>query len=327
VNEVTLSGLEAMKSIWMPGVVVTNRDIRAYELISTSVTITKDGDVTKVERAGVTCQNLYLLEEYPFDTQTLAIKVASSKYMLNEVVLKADEDKSISGTDKEIFKGHPYDLESWKVFAVEETSGALQKSRGVLELKAKRRLEKYEQTHLTPTCLLVAVSWGVFWFPFQNPFITPRLVLGMLALLTFTNLVLQSNRELPDGAPQNYNDTLNQDIQALMFCTIVLNIFSEICKHQLDLEDVAVVINNECKIFMPLLCIVVLFIVLTAGVYKWLSVSATFITSKLIIGVAMAIYVGCSFTSLQVASAEKDFQDEEAYAAQEVNLKNMGKII
>lgn len=314
VDSVSMSGRDAMKSIWMPEVVITNRDIRKYELISTSVTLLRSGEVTKVERATVVCMNRFELEEYPFDEQILQVKVASAKYMLHELVLQPDDDAGSSGVKDGLFKSFPYRLEDWKVVTFEETDGALKKSRGVLQIRVRRTFDKYGESHLLPTVLFLSISWAVFWFPFQNPFITPRLALSILALLTFTNLVIKSSAALPGGAPTNWNDVLNYQIQALMFCTIVGNVFSEVCKHQLELQDFAQMVNHEFKVLMPVLSIIVLTIVLTAGEYKYLSVQAGSIVTKVVIVVVIGTYTGCSLTGLNAAHNEKKENEERKKA-------------
>merc|ERR1719262_1608393 len=100
----------------------------------------------------------------------------------------------------------------------------------------KRQLDKYQEQHLVPTFIVLTISWCVFYFPFAGPFIMPRLALSVLALLTFTNLMLKSSRELPGSAPFNWNDLFNQQIQALMFTTIVTNISTEVVFHQLSMD-------------------------------------------------------------------------------------------
>merc|ERR1719491_726297 len=137
-DEITLSGKMALRSIWMPEIVVTNRAIRKHEVVSSAVTITREGGITKVERFGATINNLYDLVEYPFDTQKLHIKIASSKYMLNEVRMVPDEDASASGVREGLFDGFDYVLKGFKVYAFDEVDGALKKSRGVFEIEAER---------------------------------------------------------------------------------------------------------------------------------------------------------------------------------------------
>jgi len=303
-TKLSMSGKLALKKIWMPEVVITNRDIRKLETISTTVTIFKTGLVTKVERAVVVINNKYKLEEYPFDSQKLNVKIASSKYMLDEVMLKPADDKSSSGYKKTMLEGTPYEMESWRVFAFKETDGALKKSRGVLELTVKRTFGTYQDQHFMPTCLLLAISWGVWWFPLSQPFITPRLALSILALLAFTNLMIKSSRALPNGAPSNWNDMFNFQIQAMMFCTIVLNIFTEICRHQLKVEEISVNCNFQSKILMPSLSMIVITIVLTAGSFKWLSLGMAGIVTKLITGIVIVTFFVSHLNGVAAAQAE-----------------------
>jgi hypothetical protein len=311
-DKLSMSGKKALQTIWMPEIVITNRDIRKHEIVSSSVTIFKTGEVQKVERQGVICNQLYKLADYPFDMQKLELKIASSKYMLDEVVLAPDEDKSSSGANDGLMKGQSYELDSWKVYAFEETDGALKKSRGVLQLNVERRFDKYGESHVMPTLMLLVISWGVFWFPFQNPFITPRLALSVLALLAFTNLMLKSSSALPDGAPNNLNDTFNQQIQAMMFCTIVLNIFSEFCKHTLKVEHLATDVNNQAKALVPCLSIVIVILVLTAGEYKWMSLGVAGIVTKVITLIVIGSYMTMTMGHLSAAREEQALEEEEA---------------
>jgi len=309
-DRLSMSGKQALSTIWMPEVIVTNRDIRRWDVISTGVTIFKTGEVMKIERASYQILQMFELSQYPFDTQDLLIKVASGKYMLNEVVLEPDEDESISGAKKEIFEGTGYALKKHRVFAFAETDGALKKSRGVLELTVKRLFDKYKESHLMPTCLLLMISWAVFWFPFQNPFITPRLALSILCLIAFTNLMVKSSGELPDGAPNNWNDTFNFQVQVMMFFTIVINIFSEVCKHQVNLEELAQSINHEAKIVLPCLSLVNCGLVMGSGAYGWMSLGAAGVVTKLVIVIGMGSYFSVNMSRLKAAHAEKTQKEQ-----------------
>jgi len=311
----TMSGKQAMSTIWMPEIVVTNRDIRKKEVISTSVTIHTTGEVFKVERAVLVINNIYDLEQYPFDEQFFRVKFASSKYMLDSVALAPFPEQAQSGVDEKLFEAFPYKLLDWKVYSFEEVDGALKKSRGVFEMKVEREMEKYGENHLMPASLLIIISWGVFWFPFDKPFITPRLALSILVLLSFTNIMVKSGDEIPDGAPCNWNDVFNQNVQALMFCTIILNILSEIYMHQFKVEDMARAVNHEAKIVQPILSFVVIGIILTGGKYKWISLFWAGLVCKTLIVIAMLSYVGHrhnSAVAAKDAKAAKEKQEQEA---------------
>lgn len=288
---VTLSERAAEKQIWMPDIRITNREIRGYEHISTGVTITKDGIVTKVERSLVRAKNFFRLKEYPWDVQHLKLKIASTRYMLNELKLKPSKDSAFSGCNPDIFDDRGYQLEKFETYEFEEGDGSLQKSRGVMEMTVKRDIKAYEQSHLLPTFTYLAISCAVFWFPFVVQFITPRLALSILALLTFTNLSIATSKNLPLNAPFNWNDLFNQIVQACMCTTIILNIYTEIAFHQLKCEEVAKAMNHECKVVLPIISIITLSTVLgNAASDDGMSLETTSIFVKVIMFVLIAIY-------------------------------------
>jgi hypothetical protein len=285
-DKLSMAWSEALKLVWMPGIVVANRDIEMYEIISSSVTIHSSGDVVRVERAQVRCLKKYNLQEYPFDTQDLMLRVTSSKYMTDEVQLVPN--MNTSGVEENIWG--LYDLKDWKVIEYDDNDGDLRKSRCVLVMTLRRKIGKYFDDHLVPAGITLAISWAVFYFPFANPFITPRLALSILALLTFTNLMVKSSKELPGSAPFNWNDLFNQQIQALMFATIILNITTEIIFHQLQKEKLARYMNNEAKVLVPLASLTSITIVLGMGRYGWGSLSIATILTKVVLICYAAAY-------------------------------------
>lgn len=294
-EKISMAWSEALKLVWMPGLVIANRDIEMYEIISSSVTIFRSGEVVRVERALARCMHKYLLEEYPFDYQDLHVEVTSSKYMLNEVVLKPN----MNATQVEETIWDQYDLEKWYIDTYEDVNGHLKKSRGYLDIRIHRSLGKYFDDHLVPTFIVMTISWAVFYFPFATPFITPRLALSVLALLTFTNLMLKSSRELPGPAPFNWNDLFNQQIQALMFLTIVINIAAEVVHHSLKMEQMAKEMNNEAKVILPVSGLVNIFLLLSAGRYKWMSLEVAMYVTKGFILLIVLSYAGYIIIALR----------------------------
>jgi len=326
-NEVSMSGKDALKKIWMPEIVITNRDIRAQETIATTVTIYKSGEVTKIQRSAVRVNNVYELAEYPFDKQKLQVKIASSKYMLRDVLLVPDKDESNSGARKGATKGTPYTYDAHRIFAFNETDGALKKSRGVLELTVGRAISSYQENHLMPALMLLMISWGVFWFPFEQPFITPRLALSILALLSFTTLLLKSDAALPDSKPYNWNDLFNQQVQAMMFFTITLNIYSEVCKHKFKCNELATAVNNEAKLTLPLLSVVVLTIALTGGAEKWITLTHAGYLCKGLIMVVVVFYIAYNATQLDTHRAQVKRQEDAKAKVEEEKINKMASSV
>jgi len=310
-EKVSMAWGQAKKLIWMPGIVVANKDIKAYEIIAASVTLLQSGEVLRTERALVRCMKKFNLVEYPFDSQALEIKVVSSKYMLNEVVLEPNMNASFV---EEGLWGL-YKIEDWNASVYEEGDGDLKKSRGMLEIRVKRQLEKYFDDHLVPVFIVLMISWAVFYFPFAPPFITPRLALSVLALLTFTNLMLKSSRELPGSAPFNWNDLFNQQVEALMFTTIVTNISTEVVYHQLGMEVMARAMNNEAKVLIPVAGIINVGIVLSAGSAKWMSLYWASHLCKVLICVFILAYGGYCGWALNNIKKLRKAEEEAALEA------------
>jgi len=276
-----------LDNVWMPGINVTNRAIENYEPISSSVTIFRTGEIRRVERAMVQVMKKFELQAYPFDSQHFQVNIASSKYMSNEVVL--EEDPSGSGVYENIWG--LYDMEKWSTSAYKTKDGPLEKSRGQLDVKVTRGFEKYSQDHLLPSAIVLMISWAVFYFPYANPFITARLCLSILALLQFTNLIVKSCRELPGAAPFNWNDLFNQQIQTLMFVTIIMNISSEIAYHTFQNERLAKAMNNDAKILVPALSVLNIVLILGGGKFKWMTLEHVTTLTQTMLALILCWYV------------------------------------
>jgi len=278
-QKLSMSLDQALTRVWMPGFVVTNKDIEKYEVISSSVTVFSTGRVLRVERAQVRCLWKFDLGDYPFDTQNLKVKIASSKYMLDEVVLVPDNN--VSGVDEQVWG--LYDLESWSTGVYNDTDGFLRKSRGYINMEISRQLMKYFDDHLVPSAICLSISWAVFYFPFANPFIVPRLILSIISLLTFTNLMTKSLKELPGSAPFNWNDLFNQQMQCLMFCSIVLNITAEVFNHQFKKEELSRRMNNHAKVLVPTMSIFNITVILGGGAFHMLSCRTATLFTKTVV--------------------------------------------
>jgi len=314
-DSMTLSKKESENQIWLPGMVVTNRDIKKYDLISTAVFINKKGEVFKVERSTAIVKNKFILDDFPFDRQNLVVKIASHKYMIDDVMLKPATVGI--GVKKGLLEGESYDYVKFSVTSHKDIDGALKKSRGLLTIVIDRALDKYTQSHIVPSFLVMMISWAVFYFPFVAPFITPRLAMSILSLLTFTNLSLKSASALPAGAPFNWNDVINQTVMTLMFFTVCLSILSEVCFHQLKIDDVAKAINYECKFLSPFLSITSLTLILSAaGRHGWTtldSMSHLVQTWMFLIVGTYALYTGSRIRTAQaVKKAAEDAKGEPA---------------
>lgn len=308
-SDLTLSAKDASSTLWMPEVVITNVDIRKLQPISTSVTVEDGGSVTKVERSLAVMRNKFDITAFPFDVQVLQIRIASSKYMLDQVQLMplARNDSDATGVHDGMFNGMGWTLVSFETSDFEDVDGKLRKSRGMLEVAISRNFAAYLQGHLVPSALLLFLSYSVFWFPFSEAFITPRLILSIIALMSFAVLSLKVGKLLPPGSTYTWHDLFNQICQWLLFFTVSLNIFTEIVYHQCKCDVLGISMNHEVKVLWPILAVVGFGIVCLDFTGKWLPTQAL-ITTFLMVG-SVVLYSCWSCSRLNVHMEENELEE------------------
>jgi hypothetical protein len=264
-EEFTFSDEDAALKLWTPSVEIENKVADRSDRISSAVTIGRDGKITKVERTLAVIKNKLVLNDYPFDKQTLRLNIASSKYMLGEVRLAPLEDDQLSALRKGFFDGEDYTTDSFKVKAYEDIDGSLKKSRGSLEIVVTRSPARFQRNFLLPAILYLAISCAVFWLPFSPTFVTPRLALSIFIILVFSTLAISADDELPPGAPYNWINLICFTIQLHMFAVVCLNVFTEIAYHSMKCTVTSVHISNELKVIAPLVATVSIASILAAS--------------------------------------------------------------
>lgn len=261
----TLADGDSIGTIWTPGINITNGAGSRFDRISSSLTVTRDGKVTQVDEVLAVVKTKFILNNFPFDEQTLQLNVASMQYMLNEVKLSPIDEIVYSGLRKGFFDGSEYTESSFTVKTYEDIDGPLKKSRGSMEIGVTRSLFRFQRNFLVPAFLYLAISCAVFWLPFSPTYVTPRVALSIFILLIFANLAANADNELPSSAPYNWKDLLCFTIQLQMFIVVCLNILIEIAYHSMKCTVTATHISSELKIVAPLVGALSMTIILVAA--------------------------------------------------------------
>lgn len=248
IEELTLSPQAAAKNLWLPDIRITNRQIRGIEVISSAITVARDGGVSKVERVNAKLINHFDLTSFPFDRQTLSVRIASGTLMANDLELRPMEDPELVGVNPSAFANTDFKMVSSSTRVYREADGFLVKSRGELRINVKRLPGSYVRKKLLPQMLLVAISWTVFYFPLLPPFAMPRVATSLIAFLA-----LMALKSAAHGG--GWTDLVWETCVILLFLTIMLNIFVEIVNHTLNQASIARRMDNELKIVLPLLAI------------------------------------------------------------------------
>jgi len=260
--------------------------------------------------------DMYNLAQYPFDSQDLKVKIASSQYMLNAVVLKPSNDKAYSGISHadSFLSGTGFDLKGWSMDEYEDEAGLLKKSRGLFSIHIKRQFGAYRDDHVIPSICIVLLACGCFFFPFIGPFVVPRLLMSIIAYLVFTHLKGKSESALPATAPTTWNDVLNTNILCVMVIGVFINVYVEYRFHMTKVHIVAAKFNAEMRLLLPMIFAAVITTVELCGANHF-SQGTVDITIKIALAVLMRQAEKAEVTTLG-GEAETLFLDLRVYSQQ-----------
>mmetsp|Transcript_7060 Transcript_7060/g.15201 ORF Transcript_7060/g.15201 Transcript_7060/m.15201 type:complete len:404 (-) Transcript_7060:80-1291(-) len=244
----------AIELMWLPEITITNRAISGSEVISSAVFVDRSGTVSKVERRMATMKVLFRVGSFPFDTQQLPIKVASSTYMSNEVLLVPFEDPTLFGIKASCFKGKDFFLVSSSLTSFTEQDASMSKSRGMLTITIQRDSIKYIQTICVPSILVLLVSWTVVYLPFHTAFLVPRVATALVTTLCALSLQIKSASVVPSKSKAGicWIDLFQEACVVVNFMGLVYNIMIEVSIYSLGKQELARKINLELKYILPL---------------------------------------------------------------------------
>merc|ERR1719443_872669 len=256
-SNVTFSQERAEAVMWMPVVEFTNRDLDGSQITSTAVTASTQGVVQKVQRLLVVAKDSFDIRAFPFDTQSLRFRIASTTLMADELQLQTLDREGMSGVRDGIFEGQEFDFVSSSTSVFEDKDGALVKSRGELVIKVKRRSDIYIKNLIVPELLLVAIAYTVFLFPRATPFIMPRVAMSVMSFMALMLLSLRTSAMLPTRASSSWIDVFNDNCMTIMFTNLCLNVAVEIVEHEFELHSVGSKMQKELQIGHPIVVSVV----------------------------------------------------------------------
>jgi len=292
-GQITMSTTEARdRNLWLPDIAVSNRDVNGTEVISSSILIDKSGSCQLVERLLVKVREEFQPEAFPFDVQSLNIKLASTNKMATQLKLEPIGDAAVMGVDPAKFDRSEYSVldVSWKAYT--EMDGNLLKSRGVLTLTLKHKAATWISSMIMPTLAVTLMGTLAFYFPIDAPFAMPRLSICAFGLLIL--IVIRSRVELSVNMyPKVWVDNLYCSCLALVFAFTLFNAWLQYLHFELKLNEqegnLPRKINNELKVFFPVLYLAVCAIVFASRTGEYASLQGWALTT--VIGLAIFGYV------------------------------------
>lgn len=186
-----------LAAIWNPGVALTNV---ASAKIEPGLMIFADGTVLYIQRIKATFENKLKLGAFPFDTQTLAIRLGSPRYSLNQVALVQDqEDVNTSGCREGIA------VAGWTLKRLEFQASRVRAWNGdyTPEMEARVVISRLPSSHLfailTPFFLVLLIP-SVFTL-YAKADVAPRLTAwaGSILALVALNFTFSVRYSALDG--------------------------------------------------------------------------------------------------------------------------------
>lgn len=251
----TISGKDAREVVWVPDIVITNRVHEQMDVLSSVVQISSNGSVMKIDRVHVTLQCLLSTNAFPFDEQTLPIKIASSTLMVDQLMLKVDPD--MCGVEDNAFEDNTFQFKSSTVQSYEEFDGPLQKSRARLDVLVKRKTASCISTVLLPLLLVASISWSGFFMPCNNPaFIMPRVATSFVSYLMQVTLDTKIDAIQPDRSTDSWLDILHECLECTVYFAVVTNIIVQYTAFYDKLPELGKKFDEELQIFLPIITVV-----------------------------------------------------------------------
>ncbi len=243
-----LEGCEIpIAEIWSPGLVFLNSG-RNFTGRPKKVGIGPGGQVKYVQRYSGTFATYHNLSNFPFDKQSFRISLFPLEWWEEDVVLVVDEE--VAGLQKQL------SISDWNVKGVEVTVGREYgpshkrfKSRFDLNISAERIKAYYLWKVILPLCLIVAMSWCVFWI---NPALYgPQIGLSATSMLTLIAFIFATTNMVPRLAYLTLLDRFIVGSTILVFLALVESLTTIYLVSQ-EKEELARRIDKFSRLIFPI---------------------------------------------------------------------------
>ncbi|MEO0605656.1 MAG: hypothetical protein AAF211_29760, partial [Myxococcota bacterium] len=216
-----------LQFIWWPDFYFVNemgpRRIENEELILLS-----DGTVEYREKFAVTLSAEYDMRKFPFDAQTLEVEIESFAWSSDDLVFE---------TPAEGFQfAEEFEIPEWERGTVTETVRTVQELRDrhdyselVATIEVRRDPGFYVTKIMLPLCIIVAISWAVFWMIGDT--LADRMSVSFTGVLTSVAYQFIVSESLP----RHIYNTFLDGFVLLSFIMMVLTILENIVVNSLQL--------------------------------------------------------------------------------------------
>ena len=183
-----------LDDIWSPGIVFINSG-RTFPSRPREVGVGPGGEVTYVQRYYATLASYHNLKDFPFDEQTFVVSLSSLEWAEDDLRLVVDEQ--VTGRRERL------NISDW---TIKEVTAAITREHGAafdvfysrydLKIVAHRLWAYYIWKIILPLCLIVTMSWLVFWI--DPAHFGPQIGLSATSMLTLIAFIFATTNMVPE---------------------------------------------------------------------------------------------------------------------------------
>jgi hypothetical protein len=255
-----LAGMEGceipLDDVWTPGLRFINSG-RLFTSLREAVNVGPEGAVQYLQRYYGSLATYHNLRQFPFDEQTFVVSLVPITYDEEEVQLSVDE--------RATGRRSILNISAWTVTGVEgATRRQLIEATGRtasafdLRISANRQRHFYVWKIIVPLCLIVFMSWTVFWV---NPAqFGPQIGLSATSMLTLIAFQFATTSMVPE---LGYFTTLDEFITGstvLVFLALVQSLATSYLVSQ-EREALALRMDRVSRYVFPLAYVVLILVV------------------------------------------------------------------
>jgi hypothetical protein len=253
-----LKGCEILlQDIWEPGITVLNSG-RRFPKLPKEAEIGPGGSVRYIQRYGGTFATYHNLRDFPFDKQIFRIWLVPSESPEDDVVLTVDENAT---GRRELLN-----ISNWTIDRVNVTLDNMYietfdryHSRFTFEIHANRITAYYVWKVLLPLCLIVAMSWAVFWIdPAQ---FGTQIGLSATATLTLIAFIFATTNMLPALGYFTRLDLFIGGATILVFLALLQSLTTSSLVTN-DKAELALHLDRVSRVLFPLVFVVFVILVI-----------------------------------------------------------------
>ncbi len=247
----------SLDKVWSPSLVLSNSG-RMHMSRPREVSIGPGGQVKYLQRYYGALASYHNLRDFPFDEHRLVVSLFPIDSSENEVRLVVNE--TFTGR-RDILN-----ISDWEIQAVKGVIGRKKlhafddfHSFYDFEITVRRITNYYVWKVIFPLCLIVAMSWCVFWIPPAQS--DAQIGLSATSMLTLIAFIFATTNMVPELGYSTRLDRFIIGSTVLVFLALVQSVFTSYVVAS-DRKGVSFRLDRVCRFAFPLAFVVFMVVVL-----------------------------------------------------------------